>query len=68
MVASDPLRVENNRIVGYFVGDVKGIPNVIRNPDYLALGDLHLTSPEPFEYQFSTKVLNLVFEAILGTN
>lgn len=63
-------RIDNGRLIGYFKGDIIGMPDdqKITDSKYLQDGDLGLTSDEPFEYQISTKVINLIFEVILGKN
>jgi len=63
-------RIENGRIIGYFKGEVIGMPDdqKITEEKYMQDGDLGLTSDEPFEYQISTRVINLIFEVILGNN
>jgi hypothetical protein len=45
-------RVDNGRLIGYFKGDIIGMPDdqKITDSKYLQDGDLGLTSDEPFEY------------------
>lgn len=63
-------RIENDKLIGYFKGSVIGMPHdqKITDSKYMKDGDLGLTSPEPFEYQISTRVINLIMETILGKN
>jgi len=71
MADDNRARIENGRIIGYFAGDVKGLSEDqhIKEEQYLQLGDLNLDNNDaPFQYQISTKVLNLMFEVILGKN
>lgn len=70
MADDNRARIENGRMIGYFSGEVIGIPSdqEIQNYTYKDNGDLGLTSPEPFEYQISTRVINNIFEVILGKN
>lgn len=67
---NDRARIDNGRLIGYFKGEIMGMPQdqMIQESEYLQEGDLHLTSNEPFEYQISTRVINLIFEIILGKN
>lgn len=67
---ADRARISNGRMIGYFKGEILNLPEdqVITEEKYLQVGDLHLTSKEPFEYQISTKVINNIFEVILGKN
>lgn len=70
MADENRARIENGRLIGYFKGEIIGLPRdqMITDPVYLQDGDLGLTSDEPFEYQISTRVINLIFETILGKN
>lgn len=71
MADDNRARIDNGKVIGYFVGDVKGLheDQQIRGDEYLQLGDLNLDNNDaPFQYQISTKVLNLMFEVILGKN
>lgn len=45
-------RIDNGRLIGYFKGDIIGMPDdqKITDSKYLQDGDLGLTSDEPFEY------------------
>ena len=70
MADDNRAKIEGNRMMGFFKGDIMGVPEEerIHNETYLKLGDLILTSPEPFEYEISNKVINNMFQVILGHN
>jgi len=52
MADENRARIDNSRFYAYFTGHIEGIPNdqIIFEPEYNMLGDLGLTSGEPFEY------------------
>ena len=63
--------IVNDRMYGYFKGDVVGLAEDKIQEEYLEVGDmqLNLTSQAPaFQLALSTKTVNQILEAILGND
>ena len=61
--------VDGGRIYGYFTGDISNMGDrTIRDEKYTREGDMDINQVhEPAAYQISTKLLNNMFEVVLGS-
>lgn len=61
--------IKENKMYGYFTGDVHGLAEDSIQEEYLEVGDLQLnltSNAPPFQLMLSTKTVNQILEAILG--